>query len=290
MLSPAHPELSGIDRLASEAPRQIANAHTVFNIANTLIFIGMTGQFARLVEWLVPDRPIEEEVIIQAKYLDEELIDTPSLALGRVRLEMGHMGERVREMLQKILPAIVSGDREKLKEIAKIDDEVDILHGDVVTYLGSISQKALTEDQTHELVNLMAAVNDLENIGDIIETDLVHLGNERIRDNVTISAQTQAMLKKLHDAVSSTADKAFTAVTENNERAAQEVILMKADINRMMDSAAMHEAQRLVAAEPDRLPAYSLEMDIIEKLKRIYYFSKRMAKAVMPEEVLEHEV
>jgi phosphate:Na+ symporter len=98
------------------------------------------------------------------------------------------------------------------------------------------------------------------------------------------------MLKKLHDAVSSTAEMALNAVTENNERAAQEVILMKADINRMMDSAAMHEAQRLVAAEPDRLPAYSLEMDIIEKLKRIYYFSKRMAKAVMPEEVLEHEV
>ena len=138
-------------------------------------------------------------------------------------------------------------------------------------------------------MNLMSAVNDLENIGDIIETDMVHLGNERIKEGVSISPQTQALLKELHDAVSSTAEKAFTAVTENNERVAQEVILMKGDINRMMDSAAMHEAQRLVAAEPDRLPAYSLEMDIIEKLKRIYYFSKRMAKAVVPEEVLEHE-
>ena len=289
-LSPAYPELSGIDRLAAEAPRQIANAHTVFNIANTLIFIGLTGQFARLVEWLVPDRPIEEEVIIRSKYLDEELVDTPSLALGRVRLEIGHMGERVREMLEKILPAIISGNRESLKEIARIDDKVDILHGDVVTYLGGISQKALTEEQTHELVNLMAAVNDLENIGDIIETDMVHLGNERIEANVTISPQTQALLKELHDAVSSTAEMALNAVTDNNEVAAQNVIHMKAEINRMMDSAAMHEAQRLVAAEPDRLPAYSLEMDIIEKLKRIYYFSKRMAKAVVPEEVIENEV
>jgi hypothetical protein len=30
-------------------------------------------------------------------------------------------------------------------------------------------------------------------------------------------------------------------------------------------------------------------MDIIEKLKRIYYFAKRMAKAIMPEEVEEHD-
>jgi len=288
MLSPAHPELSGIDRLAAEAPRQIANAHTVFNVANTLIFIGFTGQFARLVEWLVPDRPVEEEVIIQAKYLDEELIDTPSLALGRVRLEIGHMGDRVNEMLQKIFPAIVAGDREMLKEVAKIDDEVDILHGDIVTYLGDISRKSLTEDQTRELVNLMSAVNDLENMGDIIETDLVHLGNERIRDDVSISSQTQAVLKELHDTVADTVEMAFNAVTENNELAAQDVIHMKADINRMMDSAAQHEAKRLVAEEPGRLPAYVLEIDIIEKLKRIYYFAKRMAKAVSPEEVLEH--
>ena len=290
ILSPAHPELSGIDRLAAEAPRQIANAHTVFNIANTLIFIGMTGQFARLVEWLVPDRPVEEEVIIKAKYLDEELLDTPSLALGRVRLEIGHMGDLVREKLQKILPAIVSGDREMLKEVARIDDEVDLLHGDVVTYLGTISQKALTEEQTRELVNLMSAVNDLENMGDIIETDMVHLGNERIQDNVSISKQTQTLLKELHDAVSNSAEIAFDAVSDNNQQAAQEVIVMKSDINRMMDSAAMHEARRLVAEEPGRLPAYVLEMDIIEKLKRIYYFAKRMAKAVSAEEELQQAV
>ncbi|MBA1444494.1 MAG: Na/Pi cotransporter family protein [Chromatiales bacterium] len=34
-LSPVHPELSGVDRLGAETPRQIANAHTIFNIANT---------------------------------------------------------------------------------------------------------------------------------------------------------------------------------------------------------------------------------------------------------------
>jgi phosphate:Na+ symporter len=49
----------------------------------------------------------------------------------------------------------------------------------------------------------------------------------------------------------------------------------------------MHEARRLVAEEPNRLAAYTLEIDILEKLKRIYYFAKRMAKAVMPVELQE---
>ena len=287
--SPAHPELSGTDRLAAEAPRQIANAHTVFNIANTVIFIGFTSQFARLVEKLVPDKPVEELMIAKPKYLDEELLETPSLALDRARLEIGHMGDRVTEMLEGIMTAVINGDRMMLKNIAKIDDEVDILHGHIVTYLGRISQKSLTEEQTRVLVNLMAATNDLENIGDIIETDLVYLGNEGIDAQVSISEETRELLRKLHFIVSTTAELAMDAVMENDERAAQEVIAMKADIGRLMDSAAMHESKRLVAEEPNRLAAYTLEIDIIEKLKRIYYFSKRMAKAVVPEEISEHD-
>ena len=286
-LSPVHPELAGADRLASEAPRQIANAHTIFNVANTIIFIGFTSQFARLVEKLVPDKPVEETIIARPKYLDEELLETPSLALDRARLEIGHMGERVREMLEGILPAVINGDRLLLKKIAKIDDEVDILHGHIVTYLGRISQKALTEQQTRVLVKLMGATNDLENIGDVIETDLVYLGNEGIDEHVSISKETRDMLRKLHDIVTSTAELAIDAVMENDQQAAQEVIALKADISRLMESAAMHESRRLVAAEPNRLAAYTLEIDIIEKLKRIYYFSKRMAKSVMPEELSE---
>ena len=285
--SPSHPELSGVDRLAADTPRQIANAHTVFNIANTLIFIGFTGQFARLVEWLVPDKPLEEKVIAKPRYLDEALLETPSLALERVRLEIGHMGDRVKDMLEQIMPAILNGDRGSLRAVAKIDDEVDILHGYIVTYLGRISQNTLTEEQTHDFINLMAAANDLENIGDVIETDLVHQGYEGIEQGVSISDATRKILLELHHVVSNAVDMARDAVMENDQIAAQEVIAMKGDINRFMESAAMHQARRLVAEEPNRLAAYTLEIDIIEKLKRIYYFSKRMAKAVMPEETQE---
>jgi phosphate:Na+ symporter len=134
----------------------------------------------------------------------------------------------------------------------------------------------------------MGAVNDLENIGDIIETDLVMLGNKRIEDGVNISDSTQVMLDNVHETIMLTVELACKAVADNDQKAAQEVISKKGDITRIMESAAMHEAQRLVAEEPNRLAAYTLEIDIIEKLKRIYYFSKRMAKAVAPEEVTEH--
>ncbi|MDH3691604.1 MAG: Na/Pi cotransporter family protein [Gammaproteobacteria bacterium] len=287
-LSPIHPDLSGAVRLAAETPRQIANAHTIFNITNTLIFIWFTAQMGRLVEWMVPDRPLEKEgVIIRPKYLDAELLATPSLALDRVRLEVLHIGEYVQRMLSEVMPAISARDRNMLEGIQNMDDQVDILHGHSIEYLGKISKTELTEDQTKEFVKLMEAVNNLENIGDVIETDLVGLGNKLIDENIRISDSTEEVLRNIHTTVSKSVDAAIQAVSQSNEIAAQVVTNMKDDITRLTESAAMHEARRLVAEEPNRIPAYTIEMDIIEKLKRIYYFAKRMAKTVTPQILLQ---
>ncbi len=280
-ISPAHTDLTGTARLAADVPRQIANAHTFFNVANTLLFIGFTSQFARLVEWLVPDKPLgAEALVIKPKYLDEELLSTPSLALDRVRLETLHMGEHVQAMMERIMPAILSGNQETLNDIERMDDNVDTLHASIISYLGKISRQALTEHQTAELIRLMEAVNNLENIGDVIETNLIVLGRDRIAHGVSISQPTREVLTGFHRAVTRSVEAAVQAVAQNNELAARTVTSMKQEISRIADSAAAHQAERLVAEEPNRIPAYTVEIDIIEKLKRIYYFAKRMAKTV----------
>ncbi|SDW93875.1 Na/Pi cotransporter family protein [Thiocapsa roseopersicina] len=285
LISPTHPALTGTARLAAEVPRQIANAHTLFNVANTLLFIGLTTQFARLVQWLVPDKPQgAEALVVRAKYLDEELISTPSLALDRVRLEVLHMGECVDKMMSRIMPAILGGNRRTLREIELMDNDVDTLHAQIITYLGKISRLSLTEKQTATLMRLMAAVNDLENIGDVVETNLIVLGRERIDAGVSISVPTRQVLMGFHRVVTRSVAAAVQAVAQNNELAARTVTSMKQEIQHIADSAAIHQAQRLVAEEPNRIPAYTIEIDIIEKLKRIYYFAKRMAKTVETDE------
>ncbi|MGB5302877.1 MAG: Na/Pi cotransporter family protein [Gemmatimonadota bacterium] len=280
-VSPSHPELSGTARLAAETPRQIANAHTLFNVANTLLFLPLVNVFVWLVRRLLPDRP-QDDYKVRIKYLDEGLLSTPAFALDRARLEMLHMGDRVREMLKDILPVTLGGDREELKGFAARDDEVDQLHGEIVTYLGRVSQETLTGGQKDELLKLMEATNDLENIGDIIETNLVSLGHSRLDDGVHVSASTAGVLEEFHLAVSRALDMALVAVSQKNEAAAAEVVDMKKEINQLADSAHLHEAKRLIAREPGRLPAYTFEVDVLESLKRVYYFTKRMARAALP--------
>ena len=283
MISPTYSDLSGTQRLAVEAPRQIANAHTIFNVANTFIFIWFTTLIARLVEWMIPDKPLEEESVISARYLDPDLLATPSLALDMVRREIRHMGEEVSRMLGEILPTILHGSVATLDELQEVDDRVDILHAEIVIYLGRISQLELSKKQTTELVGLMDAVNDLENIGDVIEMNLVELGRRRIGKGIAISQATQVVLSDFHQVVTDAVGAAIRAVSEDSYDDAQAVMSMKKEIMRIANSAATHEAQRLVVDEPHRIEAYTVEMDITEKLQRIFYFAKRMARTVQPD-------
>ena len=170
-----------------------------------------------------------------------------------------------------------------------MDDTVDILHAGIIDYLGRISKQQLSDEQTRELLQLMEAVSNLENIGDIVETNLVVLGYDRIRDKVEISEATQDVLNGFQQAITRAVTAAVQAVAQRNQRAAQVVTGMKEEINEIADSAALHEARRLVAEEPNRIPAYTMEIDIIEKQKRIYYFAKRMARTVLPAAILQRE-
>ncbi|MCP4411112.1 MAG: Na/Pi cotransporter family protein, partial [Gammaproteobacteria bacterium] len=159
---------TGIDAIASVLPRQIANAHTLFNVGIALSFLPFVSQFARLIYRLVPDKSIEEEMELQPKFLSDMLFHTPSLALDAARHEVKRMGKRVDLMNSLIIPSVLTGDKESLLEVSEMYEEVDVLHKHIVTYLAKVSQLQLNEHQTLKLTNIMAAVNDLDHIGDLI--------------------------------------------------------------------------------------------------------------------------
>ncbi len=262
--------------------RQIANAHTVFNVANGVLFIGFTPQLAALVRRLVPARPEEEEELVRVKYLDEALLRTPILALDRARLEMLRMADRVRTMLVEVLPALLRGTRWELLDIAERDEEVDSLHGQVIAYLGQIGRNRLSDAAADELFSLMEATNDLESMGDVIETNLVALGLSRVENNLRVSPETAAVLTELHQAVIEAFELSIVALTEKSPEPARRVGKMKKHINSLERVASIHEARRLVADEPDRVATYQLEVDVIANLKRIYYYTKRIARMAVP--------
>ena len=276
-ISPSHEELSGFERLAAETPRQIANAHTVFNVGIAFAFLPMAALFARFCEWVVPDRPVAAPTVIQPRYLDEQLLSTVPLALDRARREIGRLGGLVEKMLDAALPAILSGDERQLRALAEMDSDIDILHGHIVQYLGQISSGKLSNESSAEVIKLLQVTNHLEQIGDIVETNLVRLGRKRIAENVIVSAPTRKVIERYHREVMRALKTAVQAVSEEDRAAALTVKRMKKGMAELAESTAQHEVDRLLVDEPNRLQTFTREMEIIENLSRIYRLCRKIA-------------
>lgn len=288
-LSPSHAELGGNARMAAEVPRQIANAHTVLNVINALVFLNFTALFARAVIWMFPDKPVEPaRVIVEPRFLSEELIGTPTLALESVRREIGHMGVIARDMLVKVREAFNQSDWTALEEIEKMDDQVDLLHDFIIHYLGDIRTQALSEEQEEEFVRLLGVTDDLESLADVIETDLVTLARNALQSGEIKHSETVAsLMRELHAQLVEALQTAVAAVEENDPRKAQDVLGIKDQFEHTIELALRHQATRLAPAEEaTRLTGFRFEMEILDKLERIYRLARRMAKAVLPAEVL----
>ncbi len=274
------PMLANVMRdVASDLPRQIANAHTTFNTANTLIFIGFTPIFARIVRKLVPLRP-EVDERAKPKYLDDNLIETPDLALDRVRLENARMGDIAARIVHRAPEIVTVGTREQLDHLREADDDVDALHGAIVTYLGRLSQANLTSAQTEQLQDQIAIANYTENMADVVETNLVQLGLHRLESEVDMSVGTREQIARLSTRVVQAVETVVEAVRTSDVALAKEVIAAKPEVSKLAEEAHLHLMQRLVADAPHRRQAFAIESELVETLKRIYYNAKRIAKSI----------
>ena len=290
-LSPTHPELQGVARMAAETPRQIANANTAFNVFNTLLFIGFTDGFARLACWLVPDKEKgEERLLVEPRYLDEVLVETPALALDRVRLEFGHLGELVKNMLARIKPGFLKKGRNHLEAIARMDDQVDILYAHIIEYLGNIHKQPLSEAESDEFLDLMSATDNLESIGDVIESDILKLGYRVQEEELPVSETMQAALNDMMSTTRQAVDKAILAVEKRDEHAARDVLSLKRVLDGKIHAVLEHQARKLAVTTGPRLELFRVEMELTENVKRIYTLAKRIARTALPKELQKENV
>ncbi len=286
-VSPVAAGLSGTEKLAAEVPRQIANAHTIFNVANMLIFIGFTTQLARLVERLVPDKAEAKRMIIEPKYLDDDLIETPSLALDMVRLELGHLASVVETMLDKLKEAAEKRDTKILDEIARMDDKVDILHAVITEYLRRLTVQNLTEEENDNLMRYLRANEDIERIGDVIETNIVEAAHRSFSGGIPRTEVSREILRSLYEIIREALSAARSSIVENDEIAAQKILHFKDDVNQLIYEAVRMQSKRLGSEGADDVAITMFENDLIDSMRRIYSLTKRIARLTMPPVVAE---
>ncbi len=176
------------------------------------------------------------------------------------------------------MPVVLTGTTDELLEVRALDDELDDLHEAIVTYLRKIGVDTLTHEQAAKFVSLMTISSAFEAIGDVIETDMVDIGFARLHDGLVVSEPTLEVITRFHGLALGAVEESVEAAAAGDEEVAGMVIDLVEEIRRLADEAHIHIAKRLVLDEPNRFAAYTREMDVIERIKRVFDFSRRVAK------------
>jgi phosphate:Na+ symporter len=287
MISPVAAHLQGVERLAEEVPRQIANAATIWATANTLLFLPFAALFAKMAIKLVPDRVIEEGVLIRPRFLDDELIRVPSMALERARMELGHMGELTEGMLAKVRSAFAARD---LSELSQQHDQVVALREAVLAYLQQVGRAELSDAEADEHARLVAATGEIENMSAAIGRELAPLAQTLKQADITPSEETTALLERLFQAIQASAHSALQALLQNDERAAQTVVSSRDAVLALTSELHRTQAARLAGDDPDRLLKHRVQIEILDKLRRVYSVAEHMALSVLPRSALVGEL
>ena len=286
-VSPLATDLTGVERLAAEVPRQIANAATIWAVANTAIFLPFAGGFARLATRIVPDRAPEQKELIRPSFLDDEVIQVPSMALERARMELGHMAELTEGMFAQAKSAFEAGAP---CELTRQADQVLVLREAVLDYLTHIGRSELSDAESAEYVRLVAATGEIDAMSTAIARELAPLARAVEDADLAPSQETAELLRRLLQTIQETAHAALRALVESDERAAQTVVATRAAILDLTAELQRVQASRLAQDDPQRLIKHRLQLEIVDRLRRIHGVAEDMALSVLPRSVLVAEL
>lgn len=198
-LSPALSDAANNDELIGTViPRQIANAHTIFNIMFTVLFIPFLNQFSKLIYFIFPDKEEIEVSPYSTRFLEDSLISTPALALSLAKAEVINIADKVKIMTEKIISPFFEEKQEVLSEIKELENEIDFLQLKTSQYLTKISQQDLDTNTTEESFQILQCSAEFEQIADLISNRMRSMAKKRIKYNLQFSDQGKAELQKFH--------------------------------------------------------------------------------------------
>ncbi|HCP34788.1 MAG TPA: NAD+ kinase [Deltaproteobacteria bacterium] len=281
-LSPlAESSLPAREALAAVVPRQIANAHTLFNVTMALIFLPFTTQLAQLLNRVLPDKAmLDESTALSSRYLDETLLNTPELALEAVYHECMRIGNRISVMFTTVLPYLKQGKKDDHEILKTKRNEIEKLEAMILQFLRELNASDLNPEQSQKLMNLLSNVNHLENMSEFLFVEIFQLHRKMERDSIKMNTES---IKKLEPMIEETI-KAFQntmeALENQDSSKAKKVAKMKDRISETAEAYKQQQALELLGNKEGKIESYRIEIAMIDILKRVFYHTRRIARRI----------
>ena len=276
------PLTSVVASTAADPARQIANAHTLFNFGISLVFLPFTPLAARAIEALVPDDQ-QGENPFRTRYLDERSLDQPALALGQATREALRMADVVQGMLRDVPIVFASSHHELLEDVERRDDQVDFLEREIKLFLARLGRDAMGADLSRKEIGLISIIGNLENIGDIIDKNLMELGRKKLYQARRFSDAGWVEIQEFHGMVSKNLERVIAAFAANDRTLAQEVLDQRALMRQRERDLRESHLGRLRAGLAESIETSEIHLDILTNLKRISSHVSALAISILEE-------
>lgn len=260
--------------------RQIANTHTLFNIISVLILLPFNNIIIKMAMRIIPDKAEDEEDIKTVKYIDDKMLEIPSIALINTIKETSRMGKKAKESLDCSISAIIEKSDEYLGKVFVKEETVNELQKIILNYLLKLSKTAALDEDSREAVdNLFNTVNDIERIGDHAK-NIAELSQIMIDGDLEFSEQGKNQLEEIYNYVISAYSSALEAFKNDDINLAYKVFRIEEKVDMMEKTCRASHMYRLNnnLCSIDNGVVF---LDIITALERVSDHAVNIAKRVI---------
>lgn len=264
----------------NDIQRQIANAHTLFNLVNVAIQLPFAGLLVKAANALVPGD--DEETVREVKFLDIRIIETPTIAIGQAKKEIMRMASFVQDNLSKARHALVNSKFNEIDYVLGQEQKINKLERELTDYLVMISNAPITSQEHKQVTVFINIINNIERVGDHAE-NIVELAGEKREGNLLF---TDEAIEEMHNIFGKCEDafkKAIEAFAENNTSTANEVLALEEQIDILEAQYRSNHISRLNQGQCQTSPGI-IFLDSISNLERIADHSYNIALFVLGKE------
>ena len=160
------------ERMFPAAPQtQLAMFHTFFNVITVLIILPLNDFLVSLVCKAIPDsKEVETVGGFRLKYVDDNMLRTPPLAVAQTKREIIRMADLAMENFDRAINIITTLDFKEYDEFNQTEEELNFINRSLVDFVVKLSNKtALSEHDHIYLSTTFRSIRDLERVGDYAE-------------------------------------------------------------------------------------------------------------------------
>ena len=213
------------ERIFPSAPQvQLAMFHTFFNTTTVLLMLPLTGALVALVKRLIPAKPVAKEAEFSLRYVDENMLRTPPVAVLQVKREIVRMAGIALSNVDRALGMATELDFAERPLFERRELELNFINRELIAFVVRLSGKSgLGEKDRNYLSGTYRNIRDLERIGDYAENIVEYAtalagSKQQFSDDAKYEiSQLKALLHQLYDlAMIAYRDENFAALGKAN--------------------------------------------------------------------------